>query len=264
MTTVTTPAQLVADISKLDPSNTTLSQWVTDFNTNPALVNEPTQPDIDASVALLQTGEYNLTPTELIDVDTALVPDQSRAAATADQHGDLHRSRLLGLCNGRFHHLRRPGVGHIRPGTVEPLLDATGNLNTAYGGEDFYNVGSDLIKLFENPWGSISAADWAFLADPVSTPDPLNGMQIDGGTNTFGDWLTKLFDGGVSTAPDPAASTAVDSGGMLASMHAELATLLAGMATTAGADATGATGGLFADMAGQFSADLATWFPNLF
>jgi len=53
---------LVADIAKADPSNTTLANWVTDYNTNPSLVNEPTQDQINNSVALLQTGSYNLSP----------------------------------------------------------------------------------------------------------------------------------------------------------------------------------------------------------
>ena len=94
----------------------------------------------------------------------------------------------------------------------------------------------------------------------------MNGGAVDGGTNTFGEWLTKLFDGGVSTAPDPAASAAAaaDSGGMLANLHAELAALVASMGGTAATDATVPRGGMFADMAGQLSADLATWFPNLF
>ncbi|MFZ1163224.1 hypothetical protein, partial [Mycobacterium sp.] len=162
-------------------------------------------------------------------------------------------------------------------GIAQPILDSTGNLNTAYGGYDLMNVGNDLIKLFENPWGSIDSADWAFLADPLSTPDPISG-QIDGGTNTFGEWLTKLFDGGVSTAPDPVGNAAAavgdsggmfanlhaDSAGLLANLHAELAAMLASMGGTAATDATGAGGGLFAEMAAQLSTDLATWFPNMF
>ena len=149
-------------------------------------------------------------------------------------------------------------------GLMDPVTTAAGDLNPAYGGYNLALVGSDLVKLFENPWGSISPAEWAFLADPVSTPDPLNGGLVDGGTNTFGDWLTKLFDGGVSSAPDPVgnpAAAVAESGGFLANLHAELAALLANMGANA---ATGAGGGMFAEMAATLSTDLATWFPNLF
>ena len=47
---------LVADIAKMDPTNTTLAEWVAQDAINPALVNEPTQDEINASMALLQTG----------------------------------------------------------------------------------------------------------------------------------------------------------------------------------------------------------------
>ena len=256
---------LVADIAKLDPSNTTLSTWVTDYNMDPTLVNEPTQDEINTSVALLQTGMYNLTPTELTHVDEILYQLNPELPQLMTNLGWYTDPDYLALSTQGAATYIDPGSTTIAPGTIEPILDSTGNLDTAYGGYDLANVGNDLVKLFESPWGSISAADWAFLADPISTPDPISG-QIDGGTNTFGDWLTKLFDGGVSTAPDPAASTAAvaDSGGMLANLHAELAALVASMGASAATDATGASGGLFADMAGQLTADLATWFPNMF
>jgi hypothetical protein len=265
-TGVVTPAQLVADISKLDPSNTTLSTWVTDYNINPALVNEPTQPDIDASVALLQTGEYNLTGQELLDVDKLLYEINPELPQLLTNMGIYTDPDYVAYAtNG--------ATTYIDPSTglTESVTTATGDLNTAYGGFDYWNVPGDLIKLFTSPtdWSILgNSEDMWFLADPLSSPDPLNSGAVGGGTNTYGDWLTKLFDGGVSTAPNPvespAASAAADSSGLLANLHAELAALVASMGATAGADATGATGGALADMFGQLSADLATWFPNLF
>jgi hypothetical protein len=253
---------LVADIAKLDPSNTTLAEWVKDYAINPQLVNEPTQDQINTSVALLQTGMYNLTPTELDHVDTLLGQINPELPQLMTNLGWYTDPDYLALSTAGATTYVDPSTG-----LTEPVTNAAGDLNPAYGGYDLANVGNDLVKLFENPWGGISTADWAFLADPVSTPDPLNNGLVDGGTNTFGDWLTKLFDGGVSTAPDPVgnpAAAVADSGGMLANLHAELAALVASMGASAGADATGATGGMFADLAGQLSADLANLMPNLF
>ncbi len=92
--------------------------------------------------------------------------------------------------------------------------------------------------------------------------------MVDGGTNTFGDWLTKLFDGGVSSTPDPVGNPAAAveaSGGFLATLHADLAADWAALLANMGGSAiTDGGGGMFADMAGQLSADLATVFPNLF
>jgi hypothetical protein len=256
---------LVADIAKMDPSNTTLSQWVADYKIDPTLVNEPTQDQINSSVALLQTGMYNLTPTELTHVDFLLGQINPELPALMTNMGWYTDPDYLALST-------QGATTYIDPvtGATEQVLDSTGNLNPDYGGYNLSLVGGDLVKLFEHPldFGALTSQDWAFLADPVSTPDPLNGGTVDGGTNTFGEWLTKLFDGGVSTAPDPVGNSAAavaESGGFLANLHADLATDWAALLASMGGSAVGdAGGGMFADMAGQLSADLATVFPNLF
>jgi hypothetical protein len=255
---------LVNDIAMLDKSNTTLAEWVKDYAINPQLVNEPTQDQINTSVALLQTGMYNLTPTELTNVDHLLGLINPELPALMTNLGWYTDPDYLALST-------QGATTYIDPvtGATEQILDSTGNLNPDYGGYNLSLVGGDLVKLFEHPldFGALNSQDWAFLADPVSTPDPISGV-VDGGTNTFGEWLTKLFDGGVSTAPDPVGNSAAalaDSGGFLANLHADLAAdwsaLLAGLGGSAVADGSG---GLFADMAGQLSADLATMFPNMF
>ena len=63
---------LVADIAKMDPTNTTLATWVADYAQSPTLVNEPTVDQVNASIALLQTGEYNFSAEQLAEVDAAL------------------------------------------------------------------------------------------------------------------------------------------------------------------------------------------------
>jgi hypothetical protein len=277
---------LVEDIAKLDPSNTTLANWVADYKIDPTLVNEPSQTEINSSVALLQTGEYNLTQTELLHVDEILTKINPELPALLTNMGMYTDPAYLAYSTAGETTYVDPATG----ATVPIIDEATGQINTAYGGYNYWLIGSDLLKLFENQtnFGELgNANDMWFLADPLTSPDPLNGGAVDGGTNTFGDWLTKLFDGGVSTDPTPvgngstlpaealaaattggagSASSLADSGGFLANLHADLAAdwsaLLASMGGSAATDIGG--GGLFAEMAAQLSTDMATLFPNMF
>jgi hypothetical protein len=58
---------LVQDVLAWDPSNTTIQQWLNQYPDNNATTGE-----VADSVALLQTGMYNLTPTELATYDADL------------------------------------------------------------------------------------------------------------------------------------------------------------------------------------------------
>lgn len=66
---LTVPA-LVQDIENLDPSNTTIQAYLNGLTDGYDTL--PTTPEIDASIAVLQTGIYNLTPTELATEDADL------------------------------------------------------------------------------------------------------------------------------------------------------------------------------------------------
>jgi hypothetical protein len=61
---------LVQDIHQLDPTNPMINAWLADYAAGTA--NGPTQVQTGDSVALLQTGIYNLNPEKLADVDAAL------------------------------------------------------------------------------------------------------------------------------------------------------------------------------------------------
>jgi hypothetical protein len=67
-----TVPQLVQAIGNLDPGNPMINQWLADAAANPPTDNNATTPQIDASISLLQTGIFNLTPTELASVDSEL------------------------------------------------------------------------------------------------------------------------------------------------------------------------------------------------
>ena len=64
----TTQLDLLKDVLALESSNTWLASYVGDF----AAQNNATIPEINDAVALLQTGSYNFSPTELAQIDTAL------------------------------------------------------------------------------------------------------------------------------------------------------------------------------------------------
>jgi hypothetical protein len=150
--------QLIAAISAADPSNETLANWVTLYNQDPSLVNEPTPDEINASTALLQTGIYNLDSDTLADVDKALIsinPELANLYTNAGYFTD--------------------------PAYVD--YDGTGPLVSEYGGYDPQLVFNDLVALATNNEWNFNAATpevlW-FLAAPLTSPDPYNDGAADG------------------------------------------------------------------------------------
>jgi hypothetical protein len=142
--------QLIAAISAADPSNETLATWVSQYAINPSLVNEPTPDEINASIALLQTGIYNLDPTTLAHVDEALV---SINPALADLYTNA----------GYF----------TDPAYV--AYDGTGPLDPEFGGYNPMLVFNDLVTLATNNewnWDAATPEVLWFLAAPLTSPDP--------------------------------------------------------------------------------------------
>jgi hypothetical protein len=218
---------LVEAISKMDPSNETLANWVTLYNQDPALVNMPTQPQIDASVALLQTGIYNLDAQTLGDVDKVLTdinPELPYLFTNAGYYTDPAY-----LAYGQ-----PVDTGIIPPDSLDPT----------YGGYNPMLVFNDLLTLAtNNEWNGDAATPEAlwFLAAPLTSPDPY------------------------ADAAGGAASAAAEAPNLLANLDptalsTDLSTILAGLGTTAGSDALSAA---LADMSAQFTADLASFAPSL-
>jgi hypothetical protein len=192
---------LVADIAKMDPTNTTLADWVAQDAINPALVNEPTADEINASTALLQTGIYNLDATELADVDKGLASINPELPALYTNAGYF----------------------------TDPAYQAysgTGPLDPAYGGYNPMLVFNDLVALAtNNEWNYSQLSNpelLLFLSDPLTSPDPYNGGVADGAaavaTNGLGNFDTSQF----------------------SQFSTDLSTLLASLGTTAGSDALSA------------------------
>lgn len=173
---------LVADIANADPTNTTLADWVAQDAINPALVNEPTQDEINASTALLQTGIYNLDTTELTDVDKGLASINPELPALYTNAGYF----------------------------TDPAYQAytgTGPLDPEYGGYNPMLVFNDLVALAtNNEWNYSQLSNpellW-FLTDPLTSPDPYNGGVADGAAavanNGLGSLETSQFSTDLST-----------------------------------------------------------------
>lgn len=224
---------LVAAIANADPTNTVLADWVKDYGMNPALVNEPTQDQINASIALLQTGTYNFSPTELAEVDEALARINPELPALLTNAGYITDPQYLLYATDPTN----PGID---------FNPTTGGLEGAYGGYNYWLDGTDFVKLLQdagtNPVDPTLSADLQLLLTDFSFPgDPAA--------------LAALF--GESAASTPAA--ALDPGVLDPSFSADLSTLLAGLGTTVTSDAMSAA---LAEISAQITADLATIVPQ--
>jgi len=179
---------LVQDIENLDPTNTTIQTWLTDFAADPTSVNEPSQSEINAAVALLQTGSYNFSPTELAQVDQALANINPELPALLTNGGILTDPNYLTYLTD--------------PSSV--TNPTTGVLETVYGGYNPWLEGNDLLILLQDAGSN--------PVDPTLLTD-LNTVLTD--TSFPGDpsALAALFG---AAATDPTLST--DLSTLLASM----------------------------------------------
>ncbi|HEY1842160.1 MAG TPA: hypothetical protein VGG53_18420 [Mycobacterium sp.] len=192
---------LIAAISAADPSNQTLADWVTNYNINPALVNEPTSDQVNASIALLQTGIYNLDGSTLADVDKGL-------AAINPELPFLYTNA------GYF----------TDPAYV--AYDGSGPLDSAFGGYNPTLVWNDLLTLGTNNewnWNAATPELLWFLAAPLTSPDPYADPAA----------------GGASSAASLAAES-LGGSSAVSEFSTDLSALMASFGTTAGADALSA------------------------
>jgi hypothetical protein len=143
---------LLQDVAAWDPTNTSLSSYVTEFAAN--LENNATIDETNDAIALLQTGTYNFTPTELAQVDTALGNINPELPALFTNDGII----------------------------TDPAYEAytgTGALTPEFGGYDPNLLGTDLVTLFQDslssPTDPTLSADLTTLVTDFSFPgDPAN------------------------------------------------------------------------------------------
>jgi hypothetical protein len=218
---------LLQDVAAWDPTNTSLSAYVTEFAAN--MENNATQPEINDAVALLQTGTYNFTPTELAQVDTALGHINPELPALFTNDGILTDPNYLTYASDP---------------TAPGLLNSSGELVGAYGGYDPNLVGTDLVTLFQdsltNPVDPTLSADLTTLANDFTFP----GNAANLAAILAGD-------------PVAASAAATDPTGL----SADFSSLLASLGATAGSDALSQ---MLTDLSTQFATDLGTLLPSMF
>jgi hypothetical protein len=118
-----TVPQLVQAIGNLDPGNPMIDEWLADAAANPPTDNNPTPPQTDASISLLQTGFFNLTPTELANVDSELASINPELPALLTNIGILTDPGYLAYSLGDTTTFD-PVYGGIAPSLVVPDLEA--------------------------------------------------------------------------------------------------------------------------------------------
>ena len=138
---------LLQSVLAWDPTNSSLSSYVTEFAAN--MENNATIDETNDAIALLQTGSYNFTPTELAQVDTALGNINPELPALFTNDGII----------------------------TDPAYEAytgTGALDPVYGGYDPNLVGTDLVTLFQDslssPTDPTLSADLSTLANDFAFP----------------------------------------------------------------------------------------------
>jgi hypothetical protein len=211
---------LVQDIYNADPTNTTLATWLADYAAGTA--NEPTQDQINASIALLQTGLYNLTPTQLAEVDKALASINPELPALMTNAGWYTDPAYL-------------------------AYTGTGPLEPVYGGYNPNLIASDLLALLTNNQTNYSELTnvnllW-FLADPLTGTPP--AAATDAGTSAAAALATNALG-----SFDPSTVSAFST---------DFSNLLTSMGLTAGSDLLSQ---LISELGTQLAADLGTTLPS--
>jgi hypothetical protein len=215
-----TQLALVQDILNWDPSNTTVAQWVADYPDNNATLAEA-----QASVALLQTGQYNLTPEQLATYDADLSAINPELPYLYTNDGIVTDPNYLAYATA------------LENGTTLPAFDPT------YGGYNPELVGQDYLTLLtNNEWNFASLENVnvvGFLLDPAQGDPGLSAAAVP------------------AAAADPSVSTDLSS--LDPTLSTDLSTLLASLGTTVGADTVSQ---LVSELTAQLTADLAAVVPQ--
>jgi hypothetical protein len=140
--TADTQSALVADILAWDPSNTTIQDWLAGDD------SAATTTEAEDSVALLQTGDYNLTPDQLATYDADLTAINPELPYLFTNDGIVTDPNYLAFGDG-----------------------TTTTFDPTYGGYDPNLVGQDYLTLLTNNDWNFSSLDnvntVGFLLDPA-------------------------------------------------------------------------------------------------
>jgi hypothetical protein len=223
---------IVQDIENLDPKNMTIQAWL-DGNaagTDPG----PTQSQVYEAIALLQTGEYNLTPTELATVDADLASINPELPALYTNAGIL----------------TDPGYLAYTEATASTTTGATTTavFDPVYGGNNLNLVGQDLLTLLTNNETNFSA-----LSDPGALAALVAPGLIVSDPGAFA---------AAAAGPGAASPGAVDPSGLFNDAASLSALLGVSGASTLSADLAAMMSQLSSELSAALAADLATTLPT--
>jgi hypothetical protein len=219
-----TQLALLQDVLAWDPTNTSLSEYVANFATD----NNATQPEINDAVALLQTGEYNFSPTELAQVDQALANINPELPALYTNSGIITDPAYLEYLSD--------------PSAVTNAT--TGQIDSVYGGYDPNLESGDFITLLQdastNPVDPTLSTDLQTLATDFIFPGNMANLE-------------SILSGGGAVAPTVAAEATP-------AFSTDLSSLLASFGSTTGSDLLSQ---LTTELSSALAADLGTSLPSL-
>jgi len=219
-----TQLALLQDVLAWDPTNTSLANYVGDF----AEQNNATQPEINDAIALLQTGEYNFSPTELAQVDQALANINPELPALYTNSGIITDPAYL-------EYLSDPSA------VTDPT---TGQIDSVYGGYDPNLEFGDFVTMLQdagtNPVDPTLSTDLQTLATDFTFPGNMANLE-------------SILSGGGAVAPTVAAEATPG-------FSTDLSNLLASFGTTTGSDLLSQ---LSTELSSALAADLGTSLPSL-
>jgi hypothetical protein len=235
---LTVPA-LVQDIENLDPSNTTIQAYLNGLTDGYDTL--PTTPEIDASIAVLQTGIYNLTPAELATEDADLAAINPELPALFTNAGILTDPGYLAYAD-----------------EVEANQAANPPFDPVYGGLNPNLDAQDLLTLLTNNDTSATAlsnpSDLLALIDPGAVlTDPSAVAASSDSSTTSSTELSSLL-GGLdtsSTANDAANLSALLGLSGASTLSTDFSALLSQLSTDLGTT-------LSTDLGTTLSTDLGT------
>jgi hypothetical protein len=186
----------VKDVLAWDPTNQDVATWVANYPDNNATLAEA-----QASVALLQTGEYNLSYDNLLNYDALLAQINPELPAYFTNDGIITDPNYVAYSDALVANETLPGFDPV------------------YGGYDPNLVGSDLLTLLTNN-------QWNFA--------PLENI------NTLYYFFDPASQNVVSDPAASTAAAAADVSSVDPTFSADLSTLLASLGTTVTSDAVSA------------------------
>jgi hypothetical protein len=170
---LTVPA-LVQDIGNLDPGNPMINEWLAGLAAGTDNIATPSQ--IQDTIALLQTGTFNLTPTELAQVDAELA--------------SINPELPILLTNA--------GI-YTDPGYLAYTDGSSTTFESVYGGDDPSAVAQDLQTLLTNNDTNLSELSNLSVLEAILVPQSAASTSADSGSAVDAD-LSSLLGSSISTA----------------------------------------------------------------